>query len=84
MRTMDKNKTNSRTFEGQNIVRQSIEKYLTERGMTSVRKIAAFVARDTGMNISPSTVARLVRNFGYDREEVTWQKVEQGMEWVKK
>lgn len=52
--------------------------------MTSVRKIAAFVAQDAGMNISPSTVARLVRKLGYDREEVVWQKVEQGMEWVKK
>lgn len=78
------NETNPRTFEGQARVRRAIEKYLKQRGMTSTRNVAAFVAKETGIEVSPSTIARLVRKLGYDREKVEWEKIETTEEWVKK
>jgi len=78
------NQPTARTFEGQSRVRKAIEKYLKARGMTSTRKVAAYVTKETGIPVSASTISRLVRKFGYDRAVVEWEHVEQSEEWVKK
>ena len=81
---MQNDEHNPRTFEGQNAVRKAIEKYLKSRGMTSLRKIAAFVEKETGISTTPSTVRRIVNKFGYVRQVVEWEKIEETTEWVKK
>lgn len=66
----------SRTFEGQEIIRASIRKIVTKEGMKSLRTIAAKVKEETKMDVSPSTVGRLLRKMKlYDRPSVKWEKV---------
>lgn len=72
-----------RTFLQQIEYRKHIYDYLEKNGMTSLRKISAYVKKKTGEEIAPTTVARLVREYGYDREVVEWEKTETAEKWVK-
>lgn len=63
------------TYEEQTSVRDSIKAYLEDNGMTSLRKIAVHVEAETGISPSPSTIARLVREFGYEITTTQWKKV---------
>jgi hypothetical protein len=73
-----------RTFKEQVVIRKHVNDYLKEYGMTSLRKISVYVENKIGESPAPTTIARLVREFGYDREIVKWQKIETREEWVKK
>ncbi len=65
----------SRTFQEQMIIRQTISEYLEANGMTSLRKIAAFIKEEVDYQVSPSTIARLVRDEGYEiGVETQWYK----------
>ena len=73
-----------RTFKEQVIIRKYVADYLEKYGITSLRKIANYVEKKTGETPAPGTIGRLVREYGYDREPVEWQKIETRDEWVKK
>ena len=75
-----------RTFHEQIEYRKHVYDYLEEYGMTSLRKIAAYVEKKTGEFLAPTTIARLVREYGYGREKVQWERRETVTteEWVKK
>jgi hypothetical protein len=66
------------TYKEQTEVRGAIKDYLDENGMTSLRKVCEYVESVTGIYPAPTTIARLVREFGYDSPQQTdwkWQKV---------
>lgn len=64
------------TYEQQTKVREAILDYLAKNGMTSLRKVAGFVKKKTGIQPSATTVARHVRELGgYDRKPTPqWEK----------
>lgn len=64
------------TYDVQRQVREAVNQYLEKKGMTSLRKIAAQVEAVTGVLPSPSTISRLVREQGYVRPQMTWEKEE--------
>lgn len=65
----------SRTFHEQVIIRGHVYDYLEANGLTSLRKIAAYVEEKTDMYPSASTISRLVRDYGWNRKKVKWEQV---------
>lgn len=55
----------ARTFHEQVFTRQAVHEYLDENGMTSLQKIAAYVFETTRYDVPTSTIAELVREYGY-------------------
>lgn len=62
------------SFQSQAVVRAAIQRYLDRNGVTSLRKIAEYVGNETGISPSASTIARLVREFGYHKKSTPWEK----------
>lgn len=61
-------------FENQALVRDLVSAYLKDHGMTSLRKVAAYVEQEAGFRPSPATIGRLVRQNGYSRPKTAWEK----------
>lgn len=61
-------------FENQRLLRDTVKEYLEKNGMTSLRKIAAYVEHKTGIKPAPTTIGRLVRSNGYSRPKTAWEK----------
>ena len=63
------------TYKTQQLIREAVAEYLEKNGMTSLRKIAASVTKQTGYSPSPSTISRLVHEHGYTRPKTSWTLV---------
>lgn len=63
------------TYVIQKQIREAVDDYLEQHGMTSLRKIAAAVEERTGIAPSPSTISRLVHEQGYSRPKTSWTLV---------
>lgn len=61
------------TYREQTMVREAVQDYLDSNGMTSLRKVIEYVKSVTGISPAPTTIARLVREFGYDSPEQHWE-----------
>lgn len=59
-------------FETQARTREAVRVYLEAHGMTTLREIAAYVEKETGVYPSITTIGRLVRKQGYSRATVSW------------
>lgn len=62
------------TYEQQTQVREAIQTYLSEKGMTTLREIAEFVEAETGIKPSLATISRKVKEAGYERPVTIWRK----------
>lgn len=61
------------SYRDQTKVREAVQEYLKKNGMTSLRAIAQFVNEKTGIYPAATTVARLVREHGYDMPQAKWE-----------
>lgn len=61
------------TYKDQTIVREAVQRYLDIHGMTTLRAIAKFVKETTGIYPAATTIARLVRENGYDMPQAKWE-----------
>jgi hypothetical protein len=63
------------TYDQQTKIREAVKTYLHRYGVTSLRKIAAYVLEKTGIETTPTTISRIVRDEGYDNPTTSWEKV---------
>ena len=61
------------TFQEQLAIRNAITEYIEKFGMTSLGKVVDYIERKTGIETTPSTVGRIVREMGYE-VEIKWEK----------
>lgn len=62
------------TFHDQVIVRRHVYNYLEKNGMTSLRQVADYVESRTGILPAITTIARLIREYGYELQDDKWVK----------
>jgi hypothetical protein len=62
------------TFNEQVVVRKHVYDYLQKNGMTSLRKVAAYIMEQSGNTPAITTIARLVREYGYEISDVEWKQ----------
>jgi hypothetical protein len=63
-----------RTFHKQRLIRIWIDLYLEDNGMTSLQQIADYLKQRTNETVSRSTIARLVRDMGWNIKKGEWVK----------
>jgi transposase len=61
-------------YHRQHAIRLWLGLYLEDNGVTSMRKIAEFLKEKINEDVSPSTIARLVKEYGWGMKKGEWVK----------